>query len=40
MQRLAYVLLSLGVLATLVSGVGYAQLVRFINAKPLTSLAL
>ena len=40
MQRLAYVLLILGVLGTLVSGVGYAPLVRFIPGIPLTALAL
>src|SRR5215475_4436874 len=40
MQRLAYVLLILGVLGTLVSGAGYAPLVRFIPGIPLTALAL
>jgi tetratricopeptide (TPR) repeat protein len=40
MQRLAYVLLILGVLGTLVSGVGYAPLLRFIPGIPLTALAL
>src|SRR5437867_1202269 len=40
MQRLAYVLLILGVLGILGSGVGYAPLVRFIPGIPLTALAL
>ena len=40
MQRLAYVLLILGVLGTLVSGMGYAPLVRFIPGIPLTALTL
>jgi tetratricopeptide (TPR) repeat protein len=40
MQRLAYVLLILGVLGTLGSGVGYAPLVWFIPGIPLTALAL
>src|SRR5262245_21567695 len=40
MQRLAYVLLILGVLGTLVSGAGYAPLERFIPGIPLTTLAL
>src|SRR5262245_58205179 len=39
MQRLAYVLLILGGLGTLVSGVGYAPLVQFILWIPLTVLA-
>src|SRR2546427_10356862 len=40
MQRLAYVLLILGVLGTLGSAVGYAPLVQFISGIPLTALAL
>src|SRR6266700_2436988 len=40
MQRLAYVLLTLGVLGTLGSAVGYAPLVQFISGIPLTALAL
>src|SRR5712691_1844125 len=40
MQRLAYVLLILGGLGALGSGVGYAPLVRFIPGIPLTALAL
>jgi hypothetical protein len=40
MQWLAYVLLVLGVVGTLGSGVGYTPLVRFISGIPLTALAL
>ena len=40
MQRLAYVLFILGVVGALVSGVGYAPLIRFIPGIPLTALAL
>jgi tetratricopeptide (TPR) repeat protein len=40
MQRLAYVLLILGVLGILVSGMGYVLLVRLIPWIPLTALAL
>src|SRR5437016_1465639 len=40
MQRLTYVLLILGVLGTLVSGVGFAPLVQFIPGIPLAALAL
>src|SRR5262249_25966478 len=40
MQRLAYMLVILGVLGTLGSGVGYAPLIRFITGIPLTALAL
>jgi tetratricopeptide (TPR) repeat protein len=40
MQRLVYVLLILGVLGTLVSGVGYAPLVRLIPGISFTALAL
>jgi tetratricopeptide (TPR) repeat protein len=40
MQRLAYVLLILGVLGTLGSGISYAPLVRFMSGIPLTTLVL
>src|SRR5215831_279459 len=40
MQRLAYVLLILGVLGALVSGIGYAPLVQSIPGMPFTALAL
>ena len=40
MQQLAYVLLILGILGTLVNGLGYAPLLRFIPGLPLTTLPL
>ncbi len=38
MQRLAYVLLTLGILGTLANGLGYAPLMRFIPGLPLSTL--
>ena len=40
MQRLAYVLLTLGILGTLAHGLGYAPLLRFIPGLPLSTLPL
>src|SRR6266446_6439567 len=40
MQRLAYVLLILGILGTLANGLGYAPLLRFLPDLPLSTLPL
>ena len=40
MRRLEYVLLILGVVATLASGLGYAPLARFLSGMPFTVLPL